>query len=815
MNYRKLSLCLALAAFFSCLVSPLIPRAAGQGVLVSETARLPRAEIIIIVPPRPVPPIIPPRPTPIVVQPTLEYKIDKIDVQVNLTDQAAEVQLSQTFTNEGSTQMEASFMFPLPYDSAIDQLTLMVDGKEFPAKLMAADKAREVYEGIVRKNRDPALLEWMGYGMFKTSVFPIPPKASRTVSLKYTQLCKRVNGLTDFLFPLSTAKYSTKPVEKIAVHVTINSADPIRNVYSPTQEIKIQRPTEKSASISWDAEKIVPKSDFRLLFDVGTEKLTTRTLSFKPNTADEEGYFLILGSPEIKSKDDKPLPKNIFFAIDNSGSMMGKKMEQAKEALKYVIKNLRDGDSFNLLTYNSSVRMYKDTLQTSNEENRSAALVFAEGVYAGGGTDINTAMKIALEQLGKSGNSNPNYILFLTDGCPTVGETNDMKIAENARKNNTCKARVFSFGVGYDLNSRLMDKLVRDSSGQSEFVREDENIEERVSRLFNRLQSPVMTNVQLAFEPDGDSQAKKNGVPMTNRLYPDSGFDVFAGEQLVISGRYKYPGKGVLKVSGTVGPEDKLEFTYPIELVGESSDTRYAFTEKLWAMRRIGNILDDLDLNGQNKELMDELIALSIKHGIMTPYTSFLADENSRLDVASNSGRAQSRANAMDTNTSNFSGVAQRSMKGSFKMAQNLAQNDVAQQQAEMALDSVMAEEAPAAAPVMAGGSRVARRDFYAQQALPVPRRGAEENASVASEKLAMQQNVRQIRNRTFFYKNNQWVDSSLSETQQNVAPQRVKQFSDEYFAIAKKYGQEISAYMAFDQPVLLNVNNAPVLIEP
>ena len=397
----------------------------AQGVLVSEEFRLPRPDIIIIHPPFPPfpphPPIIPPRPRP--ERPVLEYKIDSIDVHVTMTDQAAEVMVSQTFTNEGSTQMEASFMFPLPYDSAIDQLTLMVDGKEFPAKIMAADKAREVYESIVRKNLDPALLEWMGYGMFKTSVFPIPPKASRTVSLKYTQLCKRTDGLTDFLFPLATAKYSTKPVGKISVHVTIDSADPIRNVYSPTQEIKIQRPTEKSASISWEVENIVPDADFRLLFDVGTEKLTTRTVSYMPNKDDEEGYFLLLGSPEIKAKDEKPRAKNVVFALDTSGSMMGKKIAQAKDALKYVVKNLRDGDSFNILIYNTHVRLYKDSMQVASEETRNEALVFIEGIYAGGGTDINSAMTMSIEQLKKASADNPNYILFLTDGCPTVGET--------------------------------------------------------------------------------------------------------------------------------------------------------------------------------------------------------------------------------------------------------------------------------------------------------------------------------------------------------------------------------------------------------
>ena len=134
-------------------------------------------------------------------RPPSAYQVKELAVQAKLVDQVAQVQVSQSFVNTGSTQLEVSFMFPLPYDGAVDQLTLMVDGQEFPARLMPAGDARAIYEEIVRKNRDPALLEWMGTGMFQTSVFPVPPGAERKVTLNYTQLLRSDHGLTDFLFP--------------------------------------------------------------------------------------------------------------------------------------------------------------------------------------------------------------------------------------------------------------------------------------------------------------------------------------------------------------------------------------------------------------------------------------------------------------------------------------------------------------------------------------------------------------------------------------------------------------------------------------
>src|ERR1700742_1087933 len=165
--------------------------------------------------PRPIPH---PHPIP---QPPSSYKIDSIEVNAKLTDQVARVQVSQEFENTGSTVMEVRFMFPLPYDGAIDQLTLLVDGKEFQAKLLSKEEARHRYEEIVRRNRDPALLEWVGTGMFQTNVFPIPPGAKRTVTLRYSQLLRKTYGLTDFIFPLSTAKYTSTPLEKLGIRVAI------------------------------------------------------------------------------------------------------------------------------------------------------------------------------------------------------------------------------------------------------------------------------------------------------------------------------------------------------------------------------------------------------------------------------------------------------------------------------------------------------------------------------------------------------------------------------------------------------------------
>ena len=312
----------------------------------------------------------------------------------------------------------SDLVFPLPYDGAVDRLTFMVDGKEYEAKLLDAAEARRIYEGYIRRNQDPALLEWIGTGMFKTSVFPIPPGAQRTVTLRYTQVCRKVGGLTEFLFPMSTARYSAKPVEKLECRVNIQSQVPLKNIYSPTHAVDIKRTGDQQALVSFQASQEIPASDFRLMYDVGSDAIAARVLSYRPAGGDE-GYLLLLVSPEIKKVPDQILKKNVVIAMDRSGSMSGKKIEQAKGALRFVLNNLREGDLFNIVAYDTEVESFRPEMQRYDEETRKAALGFVEGMYAGGSTNIDGAMKTALHHLTDA--SRPNYLLFLTDGLPKIG----------------------------------------------------------------------------------------------------------------------------------------------------------------------------------------------------------------------------------------------------------------------------------------------------------------------------------------------------------------------------------------------------------
>ncbi|MFO0871324.1 MAG: VIT domain-containing protein [Pirellulales bacterium] len=749
--YRGLGWCFGAIAWLA-LVLVLAPGAGwAQGFLVVDSDpgfRLPRPPGVI---PHPSPPV--PRP-----QPPQSYQIKQLSIQGSLTDQVARLQITQTFVNTGSVPIEASFVFPLPYDGAVDRLTFLVDGKEFDAKLLDAQEARRIYESYVRRNRDPALLEWVGTGLFKTSVFPLPPGAERTVTLRFTQVCRQSGGVTELLFPWSAAKYTSQPLEKLSCQLSLETRVPLKNVYSPSHPLQVQRPDERRAVISYVATNEVPRSDFRLLFDVGKEAVGASVLSYRPKGS-EDGYFLMLVTPEVKADAAEVLRKNVVIVVDRSGSMSGPKFEQAKGALRFVLNQLREGDLFNIVAYDTEVESYRPELQRFQDETRKSALGFVESLSAGGSTNIDGALRVALAQL--TDRSRPNYVIFLTDGLPTAGVTNESQIVAHAQEWNQVRARLFAFGVGYDVNSRLLDKLARNGFGQSEYVRPNEDIEAHVSRLYGRIGAPALTDVKLDFMLPG--VAVEQGPPI-NRVYPRQIYDLFAGDQLVVVGRYRIPGAGTVRITGQIGGQPRT-FEFPAQLVDQSPEGSPAFIEKLWAVRRVGEIIDQIDLQGSNKELVDELVTLSRQHGILTPYTSFLADDQPTFrDTAAARREATDRLRALSVEAG-AGGFSQRANKGLM------------------------------------------------QNAATAPAPGAAAFGAANEDRAVSVQTVQNVGRKTFFLRKGLWVDSTSSDEQQQKS-RKVARFSDEYFELLTRYGREAAPYLALEGHIVIQLGDETIEIE-
>ena len=568
-------------------------------------------------------------------------------VRMIVRDQIASVTIDQEFVNTGRGTIEVEYLFPVPPGAAIDAMTLVVNGKEFTARLLKADEARKIYEDIVRKKKDPALLEYAGFGLYRTRAFPLEPGKPAKVIVHYDYVCKKDRDLVEVWYPLNTEKFSARKIRDVEVVVDIKSKADITAVYSPTHDLSVDRKGPRHVIATYHEKDTLPATDIQIFYKAADEDIGATLLTHQPDP-DKDGYFMMLVSPNPRAVRQKVVPKDVVLVLDRSGSMSSNnKIGQAKEALRFVLKNLNEHDRFSVIAYNDSIDPFFDELVDVGKEKLDEALDRADRLDARGGTNIHDALLEAMRQCfpgmdirqkehgltvrGTHKSTRPAYVIFLTDGLPTVGKTDEKTILKDTKAANAGSARLFAFGVGYDVNIRLLDKLVGENNGRSDYVRPNENIESKVSSLYAKIKNPVMTGIKVRLEHLG-----------VRDTYPREVGDLFDGDQILLVGRYRREDLSKLHRSGERGYRTTLVLTgtyeggqrgfeYPVTIRPAGKDSRFEFVEKIWAVRRVGWLMDQIQLHGDSKEIIDELVQLSMDYGIMTPYTSFLADETTRL----------------------------------------------------------------------------------------------------------------------------------------------------------------------------------------
>ena len=568
------------------------------GILLLTAAIAPADGVLIPVVPRPVPPEFPPNPL-------MNIKYHHVDVTID--DPIAITEIDQVFVNPYHRELEADYMFPIPDNAVISDFTAYLDGKKMHAELLNADDARRIYEDIVRKRRDPALLEYAGRGMYRLRVYPIPAKGDVRIKIEYKQTLKSDYGTAEYIYPLNTEKYSASKLEDCRVDINLKSFEPIGSVYCPSHQTTNKRINEKEFTISYHDENVRPDKDLALYFTRQNKDFGFHLLSYKERR-DDKGCFIGILSPPLESN-EPDISKNLIFVLDSSGSMKGDKFKQALNAMKFVLMDLNPDDKFNIIDYDDEIRPYKQGLVDATAGNIDDAIAFAEDEFkASGGTNIYEALEIACNMIPRG--DTPTYVLFLTDGLPTVGNQSADDIVKNTTKLNENRARLFVFGVGYDVNAILLDRLAEENRGVPEYVLPEEDIEVKVSRLAAKISRPALTDIKLSFARAQSEYVYPNPIP-----------DLFYGSEMIISGRFEGLGNDQAVISGKISGKNKT-YEFPVEFKrGAAKDE---FIALLWANRRIGYLTQQIRTHGQDEELIDEIIALSKKYGIVTDYTSFL-----------------------------------------------------------------------------------------------------------------------------------------------------------------------------------------------
>lgn len=549
-------------------------------------------------------------------------------VEVVIDSQVAVTRLEQTFRNHTSRDLEATYIFPVPKGASVQEFAMWVGGKKVKGELVEAARAREIYTSIVRQTQDPGLLEYLGNDLLQMKIFPIPAKGDQKIEVSFTSIANRDKDLIEYVYPLKTDGKATSTLEEFSMKIRLKSQTPIVNIYSPTHELSISRTGDKEALVSFEKNQARLDRDFTLYYttdakqDVGLTALMHRPIS------DKDGYFMMLISPRYELSKNMVVPRDLVFVIDTSGSMREDgKMEQAKKALKYCLAGLNEQDRFAVIHFGTTVNQYGDGLTPVNAEQMELVKKWIDNLEPNGGTAMDDALQAALDLKTKD-NSRTFTVLLLTDGKPTLGVTKPDQILGNVAKKNSANTRIFCFGVGDDMNAALLDQLADQTRAASMFVRSDQlgDMEMRMSSFYDKIARPALANLKLTFGKD----------VTVSEVYPPKLPDLFHGSQLVVMGKYSGSGPVAVKLTGTLGKESR-EFVFETDFRPKAVDK--PFVEELWARRKVGYLLEQIRINGENQELVGEVTALAKKYGIATPYTSYLIVPDAPLPVAGGKGK--------------------------------------------------------------------------------------------------------------------------------------------------------------------------------
>jgi Ca-activated chloride channel homolog len=693
----------------------------------------------------------------------LEVSSHHVDVKID--EQIAVTSIDQEFYNPNDARLEGIYMFPVPKGVHIDKFSMEIGGKMMDAELLSADKARRIYEDIVRTMRDPALLEYAGRDMFKVRIFPIEPHSRKPIKISYTELLRSDTGAVTYLYPLSTEKFSARPIKDLSVKVEVKTAQPLASIYSPSHKVEIKRDGANRAVVGYEAKEEKPDTDFQLVFSTEARDVGLTVITHKPES--EDGYFLLLAAPTV-AKESKPAPKDVVFVVDTSGSMAGAKLEQAKKALAFCVENLNAEDHFDIVRFSTEAEPLFGKLVDADADYRKRASDFVSDLKPIGGTAIADALQAALKIRAEK-SERPFVVIFLTDGLPTVGIRNPDEIVAAVKK--AGNVRIFSFGIGSDVNTQLLDQIAEGTRAFSQYVLANEDLEVKVSNFYTRIKEPALTNLRLEF----------SGAVHTSKMYPVELPDLFKGDQLVLTGRYNGSGEVEAKLTGMASGREQT-FTYKIKFDDRNSSNDYV--ARLWATRRVGFLLDEIRIHGETSELRDEATDLARRYGIVTPYTAYLIVEDEdrrRVPMADRSMQGMSADTAARDHVAQAWTGFKDKKDGEDAVANARSQN------------TFKFAEQPAAS-IDSGASESLRG-----LAITAPAAKAE------SERVTRYtQQSKFVNGRAFFQNGKQWVDSNA----QNAASrQRVQFNSDAYFDLLKKH-PEAAPWMALGQNVLLALDN-------
>ena len=692
-------------------------------------------------------------------------KIVRVEAAIDIVETVATTTLEIHLKNTTNGRREAELLLPVADDAVVSSFAYDGPSGEITAEVLPKEEAERIYNQLVAQIRDPALAEFVGYNLIKTSVFPIEAQAEQKVRLTYEHLLETDGSRVDYYLPRTESLQYLVPWK---ITAAIESSQPISAVYSPSHMVYTHRTDDRKITVITDPDAEFTPGPFQLSYLLESDGLSASMLAY-PDDANDTGYFLLLaGVPADRPTDTNEIKREVTLVLDRSGSMSGDKIRQAQDAAVQVVSGLEDGEAFNVILYNSNIQRFSAEPVLKDADIELAAHSYIRAVNASGSTNLYGALETALDQPPVEGML--PLVLFLTDGLPTTGITSEVAIRDLAAYANPYDRRVFTFGVGYNVNAPLLDALAQLSRAASFFVLPGDDVEVAVTEVFKSLTRPILADATLRVL-DADGQ---EAVGRTQDVLPVVLPDLFEGDRLVILGRYIGHEPLTFEFSGNyLGQPRTFAYTFGFE----GTDKDNGFIPRLWASRKVAQLIDAIRQLGADQtvteddpqiaELAETIITISTEFGIITEYTAFLAREGTDLgDWTQILGQT--------TNTLFARGATAREGEGAVNQSVNMA---------------------------MQRAQEVLNRDSTYL------------NSEMERTRIV---NAQQANDLTFYFKDGRWVDSRLVTVEDIVTPHRTVEFgSDEFFEVANRLAAENrQGALAFAQDILLLVGGEIVLID-
>ncbi|HEY9603333.1 MAG TPA: VIT domain-containing protein [Allocoleopsis sp.] len=575
------------------------------------------------------------------------FPLKHTEVMAKVSGNVSRVEVTQTFENPFKNPLEAVYVFPLPDEAAVDDMEIKVGNRIIRGVIKKREEAKQIYEQAKQEGKTAGLLEQERDNIFTQSLANIKPGEKIEVTIRYTDSLKFTKGDYEFVFPMvvgpryipgttntssgdtnrvkdaskitpPTLPAGTRSGQDIGVTVEIEAGVPVSNVRSLSHPIHTVK-DGRLMRVQLDNQNTIPNKDLILRYQVAGQETQSTVLT----EADERGgHFATYLIPAVQYPSDRIVPKDVVFLIDTSGSQEGAPMAQSKELMRRFIKGLNPNDTFAIVNFSNTTKQLAAAPLPNTPQNRAKALNYINQLQVDGGTELLNGIDKVLS-FPPAPDGRLRSIVLLTDGL--IGDDNAI-IAEVQKKLKPGN-RLYSFGVGASVNRFVIDRLAEEGRGTAQVVAPDEPAGKVVETLFQQMNNPVLTNIQVSWEGSGKAP----------EVYPLKPSDLFANEPLVLFGRKADKSRGTLNITGIAAGGKRYEKTIPIDFDGGGNEA----IAQLWGRARIKALTGQM-FGGETPSGVKAVTDTALAYRLLSQYTAFVAvTEEVRVDPQGKRQRVQ------------------------------------------------------------------------------------------------------------------------------------------------------------------------------